>query len=169
MPPPSQLLPNRDDILQALQHPGWMANKQPDPWLIKSQWLCDLLNDYEAHVGYPYNASFQRWLEQREGWSPSPENGSPLSRLIYNAQRFRRSDSLRMQGWEAGTPALLAQAYNTQACVEVLQDSAIGGQTVVRCRVREIGGRLYAVPPRRRTHHLSIETLPCRLVAGEAH
>jgi hypothetical protein len=164
MPEPSWLLPDKDTTILAIREPQWMTWDFPRGWLVKSAWLCDELNHYEATIGYPYNARVQHWIEKKEGWEPFEENGSPLSRLIYNAQRFRKSDRLRTDGWVPGSQAVLADAHAIASRIQVLCDSVIGGSSITECWVKLIGDRYYAMPPNHRTRGLEVSGQPIRLL-----
>lgn len=74
----------------ALLETGWTPNLLDgmNRWHVKSQWLCDELNEQEKS-GYVYNAQALHQIEKQEGIGPFDENGSVLSILIYNAQGYR--------------------------------------------------------------------------------
>ena len=164
MPDPSLLLPDKPSTLAALTHPTWLDLPYPGSWHVKSLWLCQILNTYEATIGFPYNSIFQRWIEQREHLPPLDINGSPLSLLIYNAQRFRESDRLQEAGWQPGTQRLLEQAYAQSLGIEMLYDTPLGSSSPGRLIVKRINGTFYACHPRSRRRVIEIIGRPCRLL-----
>lgn len=140
------------DRLQTLQlvASGSLPNGL-DKYRIKSTWLCDELNRKEAAEGFQYNAQFQRYIEEAEGIGPFGENGTTLSVLIYNAQGYRRSDSLKAEGFSYLTADLIDKAIQQGAKVEVKSDGIFGSsRTVCRPMVAHDGRRV-AMLPRKRT------------------
>jgi hypothetical protein len=164
MPKPSLLLPDKHSTLEALTHPTWLDLPYPGSWHVKSLWICNELNTYETTIGFPYNSIFQRWIEQREHLAALDINGSPLSLLIYNAQRFRESDRLQEAGWQPGTQRLLEQAYAQSLAIETLYDTLLGSSIPGRLIVIRINGTLYACQPRSRRRVIEIIGRPCRLL-----
>ena len=165
MPEPSLLLPDKAATVHAMAHPEeWMKKPYPFGWMVKSVWLCEQMNEYERTVGYVYNVAVMRWIEQREGWEPSDENGSPLSQLIYNNQGFRWTDKLIADGWQEGHETMLVQAFRERKKIEVMSDNLMGGKVSTVCSVVQLGDRYYARPPRKRKYHILIDGKPVRLV-----
>ncbi len=162
-PEPSLLLPDKQTTLDALNNPEWMEWKYPLGWHVKSQWLCDQLNHYETTIGYPYNSAVQRWIEKNESIGPFDENGSPLSRLIYIAQKYLHSDRLRADGWVSGSPAILTEALQLKKPIEILKDSIFGGEHITKLTVREVKGELYPFAPKKRKYAVSIGGEPVRI------
>jgi hypothetical protein len=163
MPAPSVILTDKAATLEALKnYQDWWNRPHPFKWLVKSQWLCDELNRMEQD-GYVYNAEALRAIEKAEGIGPYDENGSPLSLLIYNAQGFRRSDALRAQGFEPGTPEMLQAAFEQGLKIELYHDSILGGSSVNSLTVKQFDGKLYAMQPRKRRYAVDIIGKPVRL------
>lgn len=141
-------------------------------WSVKSTWLCELLDAREATGKYQYNAEFQHWFEKEYGVGPFDENGSPLSLLVYNAQRFRRHDKMIREGYQPGSEELLREAFAKKVDIELYHEPlfqiVVNGQSqdepnVNRLKVREIGGKLYAMHPRKRKWAVNIIGKPIRL------
>ncbi len=153
---------NEAQTLAALNDPASFP-KRLDKWLVKSQWLCDLLNEKEKAEGFQYNISFQRWFEKTYNVGPFDENGSVLSLLVYNAQKYRRHDALIKEGWREGTDEVLREALTRKRPIEYRADSLFGGVSILKLNVREINGRLYAMKPRARTYGVSVLGQPIRI------
>lgn len=117
---------------------------------VKSTWLCTLMNERAKVDGYQYNSKFQAWFERQFQLGPFNENNSVLSILIYNAQRYRRHDAMIEDGWTPCTPESLQQAFEQGRKLECLGENIIGGSTIGTLNIREVNGRLYAFPPRKR-------------------
>lgn len=149
MPEPKITLHSREETLHALANTEWM-NDSKSRWNTKSIWLCQQLDEFEKTVGFPYNESVQSWIEVKERIGPFRTSGSPLSTLIYNAQRYRNSDQLRKQGWQPPTAEILNEAISGNRKVEVLLDSIFGSSIKV-CKIVLVNGMYYAIPPRART------------------
>ncbi len=141
---------------------------------VKSQWLCDLLNEREKVDGYQYNTQFQRWFEKEFNVGPYAENGSTISILVYNAQGYRRHDQLIAEGFQPGTDELLRQAFEQKKPIELKVDHlftfVVNGEkqenpSVERLKVREIEGKLYAMRPKKRKYAVSIDGRPVRLAS----
>ena len=150
-------------------------NRGLDKYRVKSQWLCDLLDQREATEGFQYNAPFQRWFEKEFQVGPFNENSSVLSLLIYTAQRFRRHDKLVREGWRPGCEALLREAFEAKKDLEIYlepifniivnSEKQSSDPGVSSLKVREIGGKLYAMRPKKRKFAVNIEGKPVRLAS----
>jgi hypothetical protein len=138
-----------------------------DRYKIKSRWLIELIDEIVSTGSYPYNATVKRLAESRLGFPPkrdsehSNENDT-LSLLIYNAQSYRRSDRLRTQGFEPFTEEVLERAFSLGRLLELESDVR---QEVPPFKVRRIGGKLYAMRPKKRKYYLRPEGQPIRLIA----
>lgn len=152
----------REETLELLRSGAPLPETGLSKFRIKSQWLCDLLNEREATGEYQYNATFQRWFEREFNLMPSGENGSVLSTLIYNAQCYRRSDKLQADGWRPASSDLLQEAFDRKAKVELCTDGLMGSG-ITTLNVRQINGQLYAMKPRARNKAVMLMGQPMRL------
>ena len=123
-----------------------------------SPWIAALLLEYERTVGFPYNAAFQRWLEKREGWPASDESGSPLSTLIYNAQRHNEDTAPARAGYLPLTPEMLAQARRARLPL-LIWGGMLGD---IECRPGAADGGPVAFIGRSRTRYYALGT-PARI------
>ena len=146
---PATMKLNREETLALIASGQWPTGDTLSKYTIQSLWICDRLNEYEKD-GYVYNAPAQRRLEAEEGLPPSPENGSILSVLIYNAQRYRQEDRLTAEGYEPLTPDLVQRAMATNRKVEVRGENIIGGACVTLCRpIQTADGYAVLLPKKR--------------------
>ncbi len=140
-----------------------------DQYRIKSVWLVSLIDEIVAAGKYPYNADIKKLAEQRLGLPARPdaeysvENDS-LSTLIYNAQKFRRSDALRAEGYTPFTRDVLTTAFSEGKSIEVFSEGLMGS-SVRRLNVKKIGEDLYAMVPKKRKYHVAPAGQPVRVVA----
>ena len=167
-PEPVLLLATKEQTLVALTDTAWTKAEYPGPYRVKSQWLCDELDAREKATGFQYNAEFQRYIEAQCGLAPSPESGSPLSLLIYNAQAYRRSDRLRREGYAPLTQDMADAAMNRKAKIQVYGSSLLGMPATGLFNPRRIQGRVYLMPPRSRTRCIRIEGQPAKIVDAAA-
>lgn len=164
-PAPSLLLANKAATIHALTvDTSWTKQPFPFAYRVKSQWLCDELDHYEAIIGFPYNAAVQRWIEEREGLEMQPEAASPLSLLIYNAQKYRRSDRLRKDGWSPLTQAMIDEAHRRGCGIEIQGENMLGGTATDVLTVRTVGGKNYAFRPKKRKYAISPNGIAARVV-----
>ena len=105
MPEPSRVLETLADLIGALANSEeWQSQPYPYGWHVKSLWLIALIDESTAARGFAYNSEVKRLAEERLGYPPKPDaaysnESDALSQLIYNAQRYRRSDALRAAGY----------------------------------------------------------------------
>jgi hypothetical protein len=158
---PLKILPDKAALLTTLADPAFMEDL--NHWHVKSQWLCDEMDVYEKEHGFVYNRIFQEWLEKREGWPKSEENGSPLSLLIYNAQTYRRHDRLVREGYEPLTQEKIATAYLLNKKIEIKNEGLLGVYKKILIP-RKIGEIVYAMEPRKRKFAIRPEGQPCKLL-----
>lgn len=160
LPAPKILLQTREETIAAIEKPNWMKTR--DSFQIKSGWLCQELNEYEKTIGFPYNATFQKWIETKEGIGPFNENSSPLSILIYNAQRYRESDRLTAEGWVPPTPEVVLKAIQEKQMVEVWVEGFLASSAKL-CKVIEgPNRRYYAIPKGKRSRGYLLHNQPIR-------
>lgn len=166
MESPLQVLPDMEDVRKfiALPRPNGC-----DSFRIKSVWIVGLIDEISARGEYPYNATVKRLAMDRLGMprvsdAEYAREGDALSLLVYNAQCFRRSDMLRADGFKPFTDELLTEA-GAGGRIELLGSNMLGGQARSILKVRDLGGKLYAMPPKARNRYLSPSGQPGRVVA----
>ena len=172
MKPPVLVLASMEDVRRAMNDPKITASRKEiasDPWLVKSIWLIELIDEIAATGEYPYNSTVKHLAEQRLGLPPQShayyaKEGDTLSLLIYNAQRFRGSDRLTAAGFSPLTQDMLIQAFNKKLQIELWSDNLFGGASLVRLNVKLINDMLYAMKPRKRHYAVQVLGQPARLV-----
>lgn len=132
-----------------------------EKWQVKSQALCNFMDAMEE-TGYVYNLQAQRAFEQKHNLPPMDENGSVLSVLVYNAQRYRRADTLVRDGWQPGS--VLLPLCKGGDKIQVKGYNIIGGACVETLNIREINGEKFAMRPHKRKFAVNITGLPCKRV-----
>ena len=157
MPEPSLTLPDAESLLDAIRNPDWMKLPHPGKWNVRSDWLVSLLNEMQPSPGGTvYNSEAQSEAEMRLGIESRPDNGDPLATLIYNAQKFRRSDQLIADGYEPLT-------------AEMIERAGVGGKiALLGCEpfnVRETHGAIRLMKPRARNFQVLAQGQPARIVS----
>lgn len=166
MPEPTITFFSKQETIQALFNPEW-KNRIETSLNVKSIWLCQQMDEYEKTVGFPYNASFQSWIEKKENIGSIATGGSPLSTLIYYAQLYRESDRLREEGWVPPRAELLNEAIAQNKKIEVLLESVFGDR-IQLCRIVLVNGTYYAIPPKKRTRGYVLYGNPIRFPKDNA-
>ncbi len=156
---------NKEQTLALLANPGDFLERR-DKWEVKSQYLCDFMNDLER-TGYVYNTAAMRAFEKAHGLPLFGDNGSVLSLLVYNAQGYRRGDQLVAEGWRPGAE-LMETAFAAGRKILVKGENILGGEARELLTVRKIDGKLYAMRPHKRKYAVNIAALPCKL-EGATH
>jgi hypothetical protein len=152
MPEPELILPDRDALL------AYLNNPLPDDascrrYRVKSVWLCQLIERIFDEKGnrFVYNADVYTRACDELGL---PENikaqrdqhfdlaAKTLDTLVYNAQKYVRSDWLKARGFAPLTQAMVDNAGETKRLIQL--------PTGVNHKVRRIGDRWYALLPRAR-------------------
>lgn len=150
-------------LREALINPTWMETGL-DKYRVKSQLLCDLLDRREKSDGYQYNLEFQRWFEKEYNVGSFNENNSPLSVLIYNAQRYRRSDALKRDGFIRLTQDLIDKATQLKMRIEIRGENILGGNAHCVYKTKTINAINYLMVPRSRTKCIRPNGQPARLI-----
>lgn len=146
--PPKRLL-NKEETLAVLQDPeSFMRDR--DHWEVQSTWICERLNEYEKS-GFVYNSEAQRKIEAEEGLPRFNDNNSALSLLIYNAQKYRRSDRLRQEGWSYLNPEMVKTAIEQKRKIEVLGENVLYQTIKKLCRPVQNGDVYAVLLPKART------------------
>lgn len=128
--------------------------------------IMDFLDELEKS-GYVYNDPAQRAFEQAHGLEQSATSGTNLSRLIYNAQKYRDARKLERDGWEPLTRDLLSQSIAEKKQVHVFGESVFAGNVVepLKVRVWTKDGQIHAFRGRERTPR-KFWGMPCKLIAA---
>lgn len=135
---------------------------------VKSLPIIEVIAAIEARGDYPYNATVEREARIRLGLPEAGEIGNeqtPIGWLVYRAQGFRRSDLLRADGFEPLTDALVQNAFERKAGIEIAGHNMLGGKVRERFTVRQIGGKVYVMRPRKRKYAVAVVGQPARIVA----
>lgn len=161
MPHPYAYVDGPEGVLALLEDQDQLdALVYPRGWLVKCDWLCDLIGEIEASGDYPYNHVVKRLARERLGLPALSERendneSDALSRLIYNARVFRHSDQHVDGGYEPLTDELVQRAYDEKRVIE-FQDGR-------RCRVRDVDGKLYVFAPRKRRWAVAVQNQAVKL------
>ncbi len=155
-------LKDENDLRQALDNPEWMTWKHPGSWQVRSDSIIGIIDEIEAEGKYPYNTDVQRRVETRLGIPRQDDNGSPLSRLVYNAQGFRRSDRRIHAGFEPCTQDVIDRA-GEGGQIQLEGETLLGGTGYATYNVRNIQGKLYAMLPKKRKYALAIQGQPVKI------
>jgi len=155
-------LDGETELRSALAEPSaWYGESSMDSlrYLVKSNWLIALIDEIVATGKYPYNGDVQRLAEKRLGLERQSDNGSPLSALVYNAQRYRRADMLVAAGYRPLTQEMVDEAFRMGWKVEV-------GSVIAN--PRKIGGQIYLMKPHASKRALCIHpSIAARFVKPE--
>ena len=132
---------------------AFLESGEPCDFQTVSQWLVQLLTEYERTVGFPCNRVFQSWLEQREGWSIGQH--AALARLIYNAQGEHERTAPTRAGFVPLTAEMVAEAKRTKRGVLVF--GALVGHE--ECRPGNVNGTPCVFRHRSRTRYFPLGTM----------
>lgn len=154
MPDPSIHLRTAEETIDAINDPSWLSLPYPGRWCVRSDFLVALIDEFKREGKYPYNSEVQRVAESRLGIPQMPDNQSTLSLLVYNAQKFRRSDRLRAQGLAPLTQEMIDRAGEG--------GKVLIGETVFN--VRHVGGKLHLMKPRARNRGVFVNDQPAKIV-----
>lgn len=174
---PEFTLTGREELLAALANPKSLMNfgREGKPQAcdkrVKSTFICDLIREIEARGDYPYNRTVYDLAAERLGL-PAEDRGDydgegknqRLSWLVYYNQEFTRHDWLIDNGYQPMTDEMLKMAFSQHKKIEIIGSSMLGGTVKNALTVREIGGTLYAMQPRKRKYALRVAGQPARLI-----
>ena len=129
----------------------WCNLPYPGKYRVKSDWIIGLITEIEASGKYPYNLTVAKLAHARLGLPPMTDHEldhGHLATLVYNAQRYRNSDSLVAEGYTPLRESMLQEAFKQKRKI------------VTRCgltlTVREINGKLWAFKPRKRVQAVAL-------------
>lgn len=156
-------LHDADDLRNALDNPEWMNWTHPRSWQVRSEFIIGIIREIVSEGQYPYNSTVQRRVESRLGIPEQGDNGTALSRLVYNTQGFRHSDDRIAAGYEPATQEVIERAGEGGE-IQLEGESLIGKIAYATFKVRSIGGNLYAMQPRKRKYALAPNGQPVKII-----
>lgn len=153
--PPEITLNTKDETLAWLAAHDETFDGYSHP--VKSLWLCDELNRFEAD-GYVYNRPAQERIAKENNLpdngerraTPKPRTqteGGLLGYLIYMAQGYRAEMNLERDGWIPATQDNLAPFEDKK--IQAHNNGSLTGN--IEVKVKRFGERLRLCPPRTRT------------------
>jgi hypothetical protein len=173
---PSVTLETAGELLEALETPAivesWESKPYPFSWRVRSEWLVNLIREIEESGQYPYNATVAQLAISRLGlpemsYAELSKEGTTLSRLVYNAQGFRRSDDLVNAGYSQLDQAMVESAGDGGR-IEIAGENLLGGPCSNVFNVRRVNGELYLMKPNARKYRLMITGQPAKIVKRKA-
>lgn len=162
-PAPFLTLDTIEETLAYLANPPKLDGMQM--WAVCSIPLCDFMDEMEKD-GYVYNTQAQRAFEKAHGLEEKPENGSEMSRLVYNAQAYRRARKMELEGWEPCTREMLSEALRLKKRVQVRGEGMLGNEVQESFAVRIWNGNGLPCAFRdKKRNPFGVVGMPCKLVA----
>lgn len=166
------------DLLRSGQYPEGV-----DTFAIRSTYIVEAIGDVmkRENRDMAYNTEVVALVRERlsEFVSDLPQNiiadeGSMLSRLVYNAQCYRHSEEYVREGYEPFTEDLVARAFEQGKKIDVKDTMPfaiiVNGSPYKTPKsyltVREIAGKLYSFRPRKRNRYVIPDGRPARLVSA---
>jgi hypothetical protein len=166
------------DLLRAGTYPDGV-----DTFSIRSTYIVEAIKDVmkRENRDMAYNTEVVALVRERlaEFISDLPkeviaDEGSMLSRLVYNAQCYRRSEEYVAGGYEPFTDELVQMAFEQGKKIDVLSDTGItiivNGEPYVAPKsyltVRKIADKLYSFRPRMRNKYVIPDGRPAKLVSA---
>lgn len=165
------------DLLNSGKYPeGFTAM---DTFEIRSTYIVEAIKDVmkRENRDMVYNTEVTALVRERLGLESLPkeisaDEGSMLSRLVYNAQCYRRSEEYVAEGYEPFTEELVAKAFALGKKIDVRSESiftiVVNGVKQIPEKsfltVRMIEGKLYSFRPRKRNKYVIADGRPARLV-----
>lgn len=165
------------DLLNSGKYPdGFTA---ADTFDIRSTYIVEAIKDVmkRENRNMAYNTEVTALVRERLGLETLPDEisadeGSMLSRLVYNAQCYRRSEEYVAEGYEPFTEELVEKAFQLGKKIDVRSESFITiivngvkqAEQKSLLTVRMIEGKLYPFRPRKRNKYVIADGRPARLV-----
>jgi len=158
MPEPVLTLPDRAALLAYLGEP-LPDDGGLDKFHVKAVWLCELLERMFAEQGkrFAYNADvylracneldLPEKIAQR--YQPFDLAAKTLSTLVYNAQKYVRSDILKARGFTFLTQAMVDDAGATKRLIQTPSGTVYP--------VRKVGDKWYAMVKNSRKRYLRVD------------
>ena len=148
MPTPKIHLKTKEDLINFLKNPDDLGF---DKWNVKSDYIIDCIYEVEKSGKYPYNDLVEE-LARKE----IKVDSNLFSTLVYNAQKYKRSDELTAAGYVPLWPVTLEKAYELGYRLQTESGKV--------CRVKRIGDNFYAIPSRCRNKCLIVDGQPVKFV-----
>lgn len=164
------------DLLRAGTYPDGV-----DTFSIRSTYIVEAIKDVmkRENRDMAYNTEVVALVRERlvlEGLPKETvaDEGSMLSRLVYNAQCYRRSEENVAEGYEPFTEELVQRAFEQGKKIDVKSDLGIAiivnGEPYVAPKsyltVRKIADKLYSFRPRMRNKYVIPDGRPAKLVSA---
>jgi hypothetical protein len=125
-----------------------------------SEWV---LSEYEACKQYPYLASCARELNEKHTLGLDAEGERDLESFLYFASKESHKRRDAREGWIYASEEWLRARIGKH--IEVRRES-IFGFGFKKCRVIEVAGKVYVVPPRARNKAYQMYDLVVRDLGG---
>ena len=179
MNPPQLNLETAQELIEFLKQGEYP--KGIDSFGIRSAYIVEAIYDVmkRENRDMAYNTEVTALVRERLSLDSLPkrisgDEGSMLSRLVYNAQCYRHSEENVAEGYEPFTEELVARAFEQGKKIDVKSTSSIkivvNGSLCIPEKtyltVREIDNRLYAFRPRKRTQYVVPDGRPARLLSA---
>lgn len=133
-PLPTKVLFTKEEVQEALQQ-SLQLNIEMD-WETYSCWIASIPGEYKTQV--------MREVECQLGISQQPDDGSFLSKLVYNTMRMRPYVTLAAEGYIPLTEEVIADTF--------AKGQKLKTESGVILSVRNIDGKLFAMKPRKRKY-----------------
>jgi hypothetical protein len=151
--PPAHTITGKDDLAAALADPDFVCDVHTR---VEATYLFDLISEIITTTNdTAYNASVYALACERLNLSYAPyhsqDKNETLGWLVYWAQEFRRNHRDVAAGYRPLTQAMIQEAYQRKAKLEVKGD----WQNHIY-NPRLISGKYYAMKPGARNHYLAI-------------
>ena len=162
------------DLLHSGKYPEGFTTA--DTFAIRSTYIVETIKEVMKR-DIAYDTEVTALVRERLGLETLPKEisaneGSMLSRLVYNAQCYRRSEEYTAEGYEPFTEELVKKAFRLGKKIDLRSESFItvivdGVKQIPEksfLTVRMIEGKLYSFRPRNRNKYVVADGRPVRLV-----
>ena len=164
------------DLLHSGKYPDGFTTA--DTFDIRSTYIVEAIKDVmkRENRDMAYNTEVAALVRERLGLETLPDEisadeGSMLSRLVYNAQCYRRSEEYVAEGYEPFTEELVEKAFALGKKIDVRSESFITiivngvkqAEQKSLLTVRKIEGKLYSFRPKKRNQYVVADGRPARL------
>lgn len=164
------------DFLQSGEYPDGFTSL--DKYKIRSTYIIEAIKDVmkRENRNMAYNREVTALVRERLGLETLPkeisaDEESMLATLVYNAQKYRRSEEYVDEGYEPFTKDLMEKAFALGKKIDVRSESFITiivngvkqAEKKSLLTVRMIEGQLYSFRPRKRNQCVVPDGRPARL------
>lgn len=178
MPEPSAVLQTKEELLEWCKKNESSKDRYRTRERVKSLWLIAIIDEVikATKRDFAYNAEVKMIAAHRLGMgklthAEAATEGDALSWAIYYAQQYHHSDTLVAAGYVPCTQALIEEVGvggQIQPHVVKLFDIVINGEKQrpepETYTIREVGGKLYAMKPRKKKYALAVRGQPVKVV-----